>query len=537
MRVLVVPRDGDALQPISLASKSTIPSVLPEMPPPTKKKRKSALPQEALAHTTEPKSGETSTIYANKNLDAPAQTPVPPLASGKKGQHPAEPDPEKEGKEDEPTNLPQVIQIIKSVRTVRRTPQEILAAFNSKKSNQTTIRSSRESLPSVRKLRPLTAAIQLPPAQKSKSPNKALPTRAAIEGRLTLQAPEIAVQQPVNLPPLLCPACGKQLHHPHQCSLLTPNGSAPPSTVDSYRSEITAQSPGAGSSSPPSVDENDATELLLELSAKNIAASMASLSPTPIPGRPSAEIDETSDESGSSEGDKRPVVHSVLSQARRESSESYRSKSSSDPPSAKDMPSPDSPPISLPAPPIVQSASLIRQRTGLTLSSSISMSVGPFSEGLDSPVIERHKPLIPHDMSIEPDEINQPQDEDLEPTQTLHHVCCFLEHVSHADLQKVANTSTPLPLPRQPRPSHSLPRLSVIPRSLSRTVTQSSLPKSTSRYTPALPNSNREDIEDISSSADDSSGSDNRSSMQIASNQQAGSRPVSHRRRNLLASF
>ena len=471
--------------------------------------------------------------------------------TGKKRQHPVEPELEKEERS---AITPQVIQIIKSVRTDRRTPQEILAAFNNKKSNQTTYRPSRKPLPPVRKPSPLTAEVQPPPAQKSKSPNKTLPTPVAtpIEGRLTLQAPEIAVPQPVNPPPRLCPACGEQFHLPHQCSFLAPNGSTPPSIVDSYRSEITVQSPGEGSSSPPSphgqygdsYGENDAAELLLELSAKNIAASLVSLSPTPIPARPSAEIDETSNEgakaeSGNSGDDERRVVLSVLSQARRESSESYRSDSSSDPPSAKDMPSPDSPPNSLPAPPIVQPAPLIRPRPKRTFpqSSPISVAVELSLEVPKSPVIEKHKSLIPHDMSIESDEINQPQDEDLEPIQTPHHVCCFLEHVSHADLQKVADTPTPSPLPRQLRPSQSLPRLSVITRSLSRTVTQSLLPKSTSRYTPTTLNPNRDDKEDILSSTDDSSDSENQNSMRIAANQQAGSRPVSRRHRNVLASF
>ena len=43
---------------------------------------------------------------------------------GKKRQHPAEPK-----REEESANV--VMQIIKSIRTVRRTPQEILAAYNS----------------------------------------------------------------------------------------------------------------------------------------------------------------------------------------------------------------------------------------------------------------------------------------------------------------------------------------------------------------------------------------------------------------------
>ena len=63
----------------------------------------------------------------------------------KKGQHPAEPEPERE---EESADV--VMQIIKSIRTVRRTPQEILAAYNNKKSNQTTYRPSRDPLPPVR---------------------------------------------------------------------------------------------------------------------------------------------------------------------------------------------------------------------------------------------------------------------------------------------------------------------------------------------------------------------------------------------------
>ena len=364
---------------------------------------------------------------------------------GKKGQRVAEPEQEREES--------QVMQIIESIRTIRRTPQEILAAFNNKKSNQTTYRPSREPLLPARKPSPLTADVQPPPTQKSKSPNKTLPTPLAtpIEGRLTLQAPEIAVQQPVNPLPLVCPICGEQFNHPHQCSFLASNGPglvqrvqersgllSTPSIVDSYKSEITVQSPGEGSSSSPSAHgqdgdsygENDAAELLLGLSAKNIAASLVSLSP--IQARPSAEIDETSNEgakveSENSEDDERQVVPSILSQARRKSSESYRSKSSSDPPSAKDMASPDSRPIPLPAPPIVQSASLIRPRPRSTFPqpSPISVAVDPSPELPGAPVIEKHKSLIPHDISMEPGEINQSEDEELEPTQIRHHVCCF----------------------------------------------------------------------------------------------------------------
>ena len=87
IRVLVVPRDGTP-QPTPLASKPTTSSILPEMPPPTKKRRESARLQEALAHTTESKSGATTTISTNKEAHAEldkvvalAQTLVPPPAA------------------------------------------------------------------------------------------------------------------------------------------------------------------------------------------------------------------------------------------------------------------------------------------------------------------------------------------------------------------------------------------------------------------------------------------------------------------------
>ena len=323
-----------------------------------------------------------------------------------------------------------------------------------------------------------------------------------------------------------------------------------PSIVNSYRSEVTVQSPGEGSSSPPSpahgdnYGENDAAELLLEVSAKNIAASLVSLSPVPTPARPTVEIDETSNEGAKveteiSEDDERQVVPSVGSRARRKSSESHWSNSSSDLPSIKDKPSPDSRPIALPRPPIVQSASLIRPQPKSTFpqSSLTPAAVDLSLEVLESPVIEKRMSLIPHDISTEQSEVNQPQDEELEPTRILHRVCCFLEHVSHTDPLKVADTSTSSVPLRKQRPSQSLPRLSVIPRSLSRTVVQSLLPKSTSLYTPTVPNPNQDDNEDIGSSDDDSSDTDNQNSMQIPANQQAGSRPAFRRHRNVLASF
>jgi hypothetical protein len=193
------------------------------------------------------------------------------------------------------------------------------------------------------------------------------------------------------------------------------------------------------------------------------------------------------------------------------------------------------------APPVVQSASLIRTRSKSTFPQSSPTPVAVnLSPGVpEAPVIEELTLLIPHDTSIEAGENRQPQDEDLEPTQILRHVCCFPERVSLTDLLKVANTSTPWsPLPRQARPSQSLPRLSIIPKSLPRTVTRSLLPKSTSRFTSTMSSPDRGDNEDVMSSDDDSSSdSDNQNSKQIPANQQAESRPVFRRHRNVLASF
>ena len=88
---------------------------------------------------------------------------------GNKEQHPVGLEAEKE---EESVNPPQVMQIIKLVRTIPHTPQEILAAFNNKSSKQTTYRPLRKPLPPVRKPSPLSATIQPPPAQKLKPPLK-----------------------------------------------------------------------------------------------------------------------------------------------------------------------------------------------------------------------------------------------------------------------------------------------------------------------------------------------------------------------------
>jgi len=216
---------------------------------------------------------------------------------------------------------------------------------------------------------------------------------------------------------------------------------SPPSIDDLYRSEITVQSPGEGSSSPPSpahgqpgdgYDETDPAELLLELSAKNIAASLVSRSPTPVPARPPAEIDEMSDEGAkvggeNSENDERQVVPQVRSRRRRKSSESPCSKSSSDTPSANDMPSPASQKITLTAPPVVQSASLIHTQSKITsppLSPTL-LAVNLPPGVPESPVIEKFKSPIPHDTSIEPGKVRQLYDEELEPTRIFHQVYCF----------------------------------------------------------------------------------------------------------------
>ena len=398
-------------------------------------------------------------------------------------------------------NSQQVMQIIKSVRTARRTPQEILAAFNNEQSNETAYGPSQDPPPPITKPSALIIAIQPPTARKSKSPIKALPTPAATspegglimeEPEIAAQEPEIAAQQPVKPRRLLCPICGENFHLRNQCPLLASDspepaqrvqglrneGKAdpvqltkdhqsnrrnarrleavtgkqrisdpsvspevqsrrllpPPPIVDSYRSEITVQSPGEGSSSPPSsddeqpgdgFDEIDAAEPLLELSAKNVAMGLVSRSPTPIPSHSSAERDEISDggvmfENESSETEKRQVPLPGSSYAHRKSSESYRSNSSSDSPSAKDIPRPASQTFTLTAPPIVQSASLIRARPESTLPSSppIPVAVDLSPEVPESPVIEKPK-------SPKPGETRQPQDEELESIHILHHVCYF----------------------------------------------------------------------------------------------------------------
>ena len=317
------------------------------------------------------------------------------------------------------------MQIINSVRTTRRTPQEILAAFRNTNSNRSARRPSQEPLPLIHEPSPLITAVQPPPMRKSRSPIKALPTPVTtpLAGDLTLQAPETAVQQSVKPSPLVRPTRGDQSWGPI----------CPPPNGDLYRSEITVESPGEGSSSPLSSgdersgdghNKTDAAELLLKLSARNVAAGLVSRSPAPIPARPSTEIGEMSDEdaSDSSENDERRVVLLVSSHARSKSSESYRSKSSNDSPSVNDTPSPTFQPT-LTAPPIVQSASLIRARPK---SSSLQLSPTPMAVNLPpqvsgSPVIKKLELPVP----IEPAKARQSQDEELEPTQILHCVCCF----------------------------------------------------------------------------------------------------------------
>jgi hypothetical protein len=412
-------------------------------------------------------------------------------AAGMKGQPRPEPEPQEEG----PVNSLHVMQIIKSVRTVRRTPQEILAAFNNTKSNQTAYKPPRQPPPPVPEPSTLVAA----PARKSKSPTKALPMLVVTspEGDLTHQVPEMAIQQPIAPPPL-CPTCGDMFHlrcpitaselaqhdqelrsqweagpirfiEDHQSNERNPGMSravtgkrgvsdllvspevqssglpSPAPIVDFYRSEITIQSPGGGSSSPPSAheqtsddfDEIDYTEPLFELAAKTLAANLVSRSPTPIAARPSAEMSETSDEDAkveceNSENDERQVVLLVSSQARRKSSESYHYKSSDDSPLANDMPSPASQPITLTAPPVVQSASLIRARSKSTSSPSppTPTAAGLPPELAESLVIEKLRSPILHDTPTDLGNVKQPQNEKLEPTQILHHVCWLLECVS-----------------------------------------------------------------------------------------------------------
>jgi hypothetical protein len=396
---------------------------------------------------------------------------------------------------------PQVMQIIKSVRSVRRTPQEILAAYNNTESNQTANRPLQELPPSLPT--PIVPVTEQPPARRSKSPIKALPTPAATSpegGLMTLQSPEIPVRQPARPPPVLCPICGGKFHLQDQCPSLVSNGPElaqhiqgvhnegnadlvrliedhhsnkpypeklpaatgkegtfspsmspevqssgllPPSpVVNLYRSEIPVQSPGEGSSSLPSTREQpgdgfnefDAVELLFKLSAKNVAASLVSRSPTPISLRPSVEIDDmngedSEDENQNSENDIWQVLLPASSHAYRKSPQSYHSKTSSDSPSTKGTPSPTPRLITFTAPPVVHSASLTRARSKGTLLPSLltptTTDLPP--EVIETPVIENPKVSVLHGQSVELDKIRQSQDERLEPT---HHVCCFLKHAS-----------------------------------------------------------------------------------------------------------
>ena len=174
----------------------------------------------------------------------------------------------------------------------------------------------------------------------------------------------------------------------------------------------------------------DAAESLLELSAKNIAANLVSRSPTTVPAYASSEMDEMSNEgakveSESSENDERRVALLASSHARRKPSESSRSKSSSDLPS-NDTPSPASQQIALTAPPVVQCASLTRAWSKSTSPLSLtSAAVHPLPEVPELPVTRKFKSPIQRDTSVALGKEGQSQDEELEPTQGLHHVCCF----------------------------------------------------------------------------------------------------------------
>ena len=493
------------------------------LPPTKKRERKSARLQEALVPTTEPKSGAT-TISTNKeahteldNAVAPGQMPVPlPSSVLTPTEH----------------QQPKVSKLkLKSKGKVHLTS----CKWNDSPFHSFVLRKGPTHTSASNGPR-LTQRVQ--ELHKEGETN---PIRSTEGQKLKERNPE-TLRAATGKRMILNPSVSPELQPGRLLS--------PPSIIKSYRSEITVQSPGEGSSSPPSpahgdnYGENDATGLLLELSAKNIATSLVPLSPAPIPTRPFAEIDETGSEGAKveseiSEGDERQVVPSVGSQARRKSSESYWSKSSSDPSSTKGKPSPNSRSTTLPTPPIVQSASSIRPqpKNAFPQLSSPPAAVDLSPKVLESPVIEKHKSLIQYDISIEQGDVNQPRDEELKPTRILHHVCCFLKHVSHADLLKVADTSTPSPLLRKLRPSQSLPRLSVISRKFPRTVVPLLLPKSTSLYTPTMPNPNLDDSEDVMSSDDDSSDTDDQNSTQIPANQQAASRPVRRQQRNVLATF
>lgn len=194
-----------------------------------------------------------------------------------------------------------------------------------------------------------------------------------------------------------------------------------------YKSEITVQSPGEGSSSPPSsaheqngdkYDETGAAEPLLELSAKNMAANLVSRSSTSVPSRASSEMVEMSHEDAmveteSSEDDERQVAPLVRSRMHRRLSGSHGSKPSSDLPS-NDTPSPPSQQM---VPPVVQRASLTRAWPKPL--SPVPVAVHPPPEVVET---KRPESPIPHDTS---GKAGQSQDEEPEPTQILHHVCCF----------------------------------------------------------------------------------------------------------------
>ena len=173
----------------------------------------------------------------------------------------------------------------------------------------------------------------------------------------------------------------------------------------------------------------DAAEPLLELSAKNMAANLVLLSPPPVPARPSSEMDEMSNEdakveSESSENDEKQVALLVSNHVRHKSPESYCSKPSSEP---NDTPSPASQKFALTAPPVVQRASLTRawsKRTSPPLSpTAVVVHLPP--EVPELPVIKKLKSPILHSVSVAPSKVEQSQDEELEPTQILHHVCRF----------------------------------------------------------------------------------------------------------------
>lgn len=91
MRVSVMPRD-DISRPTSFAPKPSIAPILPEIPPPTKKRMTEDEPPQNLVSATDAKLSVTATIPTNKDSDlthirlnkasASAQPPVPLSASG-----------------------------------------------------------------------------------------------------------------------------------------------------------------------------------------------------------------------------------------------------------------------------------------------------------------------------------------------------------------------------------------------------------------------------------------------------------------------